>query len=159
MKRSTHEGDVLVYKYGCPSWAKLDEAAERQLRLAHELRNALVAIHRAHAEAVAAIWSEHPEVAVHEDVLAAAEANLEAAIAAGKDERMRTRTTVVSAATRQAITAARATRKEAKAAHKAAKDAAYDRLDSQEQDSVARSIDSRWSSPSGSNPIITGAAR
>jgi len=128
MNPSTDEGRTMVYKYGCPSWAKLDEAAEYQLRLAHELRNALVAIHRAHAETVAAIWAEHPEVAAREAELAVADAKLAEAIEAGKNERMHARTTKVSAATRQVIAAAKAARKKAKAAHKAAKDAAYDLL-------------------------------
>lgn len=128
MQRSTFTGQVLVYKYGCPSWAKLNDASEQQLRLAHELRNELVAIHRSHSEAVAAIWSEHPEVAASEAVLERASLAVEAAVVAAKDERQRNRTKEVCPETRKAISDAKAAYKAAKADHKAAKDAAYDIL-------------------------------
>lgn len=42
--RSTWDGAMTVYRFGCPSWARLDDVGMEQLRLAHELRNELVAI-------------------------------------------------------------------------------------------------------------------
>ena len=55
--------NVRVYQYGCSSRATLDGAALGQLRLAHELRNSLVEIERAHAERVADGWASRPDVA------------------------------------------------------------------------------------------------
>ena len=55
--------NVRVYQYGCSSRATLDGVALGQLRLAHELRNSLVEIERAHAERVADGWASRPDVA------------------------------------------------------------------------------------------------
>lgn len=65
---------VVVYQYGCPHWVDLDEAAMRQLRLAHELRNALVEIERRHAGRVAEVWAAHPDVAAADVEVARLEA-------------------------------------------------------------------------------------
>lgn len=128
MKRSTWTGSTIVYRYGCPSWAKLDEATEGQFRLAHELGNELVAIHRRQAEAVAAAWATHPEVAAAEQRLQDADAAVSEAVTAGSDERRRGRTKAISPETRKRIAEARAIRREAKAAHREAQNLAYDIL-------------------------------
>jgi hypothetical protein len=62
VKRSTWEGRSVVWRYGCPSTADLDETGLAQLRLAHALRNELVAIWRRHEAAVDATWMLDPEI-------------------------------------------------------------------------------------------------
>lgn len=46
LKRSKHEGSIVVYQYGTPHWADLDEEGINQLRLANNLWNKLVEIER-----------------------------------------------------------------------------------------------------------------
>ncbi|MDQ6617094.1 MAG: hypothetical protein M3083_20710 [Actinomycetota bacterium] len=57
MKRSSWEGQTLVYRFGCPAKADFDPAALAQLRLAHDLRNELVAIYRRYEDEVAHVWA------------------------------------------------------------------------------------------------------
>ena len=64
MKRSTFEGNMIVYSFGCPRAAEtVPEDAMVQLRLANRLWNRLVEIDRAYEEVVAQIWAACPEVA------------------------------------------------------------------------------------------------
>src|ERR1019366_833805 len=58
MKRSTFDGEAIVYRYGCPHWADLDEAGLGQLRLAHNLWNELVAGELQHEETVRQLWAQ-----------------------------------------------------------------------------------------------------
>jgi hypothetical protein len=115
---------MIVYKYGCPSWADLDEAAIGQLRLANELWNDLVAAERAHQEKVAEIWAAHPDVALFRKAADEAAADTEAIAEEMRRHRQRDQSTKPRPAGRERLAAARAARKQARAALKAAKDAA-----------------------------------
>ncbi len=128
MKRSTWEGQTVVYRYGCPHWASLPESGMAQLRLAHELRNELVAAEYRYREAVAEVWAQHPQVAEASARVDAATAEIERLAALVKSARVVNRSTVPSAAAKEALAAARKARREAKAEQKAAKDAAKEAM-------------------------------
>jgi transposase InsO family protein len=78
---------VLVWRYGARKGVAIPAEAERQLRLAHELREELVAIVHRRERAVEEIWAEHPAVGQAQRDVAHAE---------------RARTVLVSAATARA---------------------------------------------------------
>lgn len=109
MKRSTWEGQTLVYRYGCPSWAQLGDDAMGQLRAAHNLWNELVAIDRRHGEVLEAIRLLDQGVEEATVELAGAEERLEAVLAQAKRERQRGRSTKPREATRVALAAVLAT--------------------------------------------------
>lgn len=119
---------MIVYKYGCPAKADLDEVGMDQLRLAQQLRNDLVQIEREYADYVAATWETHPEVA------AAAERAQTAFDAVGevvqemKEHHKADRTTKPRPDDKAALADARATWRSAKADLKVCKDAARDAL-------------------------------
>ena len=126
MKRSEFNGRVLVYRFRCPVAASnIPEAAETQFRLAHELRNELVAVERAHADAVAAIWADHPDVAATLQAQAVAEAAVAELVERAGKERIADRAKEPRAQTRAEIKAARATLAAARQDTKAARSAAY----------------------------------
>src|SRR5690606_21626566 len=62
----------LVYRYGVASWWQAPPEVVEQLRLGHQLGNALVEINNEHERAKAAHWSSFPDVAEHEAALAEA---------------------------------------------------------------------------------------
>ncbi|HEX6873027.1 MAG TPA: hypothetical protein VF163_18165 [Micromonosporaceae bacterium] len=121
MKRSNWTGQVLVYRYGCPSSADLPEEGMRQLRLANNLRNELVAVEYRYREMVAAIWSGQSNVAEAEARLAQASAEVDALTVQAKRERIADQSTLGRDATKREMAAARAARREARDAVKAAK--------------------------------------
>jgi len=116
---------VVVYRCGCTGTADLHEASLAQLRLTHDLWNALVSVHQQHVEAVAAAWQTHPDVAALTNALEGARRALEAATARATQERLRGRTTVVAATTRAEVAEARRAVGEAREAVRRAKATAY----------------------------------
>jgi hypothetical protein len=123
MKRSTWEGQTLVYRYGCPSWADLDAEGMRQLRLAHDLRNELVAVEKRYEVMLAAIWLSFSEVAAAQVAVDVATAEVERLSAEMLAARQGARSTVPAADAKTALTAARKARAAAKAELKQVKDA------------------------------------
>lgn len=118
MRRSTHEGATVVYRYGCPSWATLDDECLRQLRLAHDLRNELVAIERRYEEDNAALWRTIPDVAAAAAAVDQATAAVETVAAEVLAARVRNQSTAASPADRERLKQARQARAQAKAALK-----------------------------------------
>jgi len=122
MKRASREaGQVVVYRYGCPSWADLPESGMVQLRLAHDLRNELVAVEYRYRELIDGIWSSQSAVSVAELALADATAAVERAAALMLAQRKIDRSTIPRAGAKQALAEARAARREAKLTVKVAK--------------------------------------
>lgn len=129
MKRSTFDGQTIVYRYGVPTrWGgkpvDLPEEAFRQLRQANDLRNSLVEAERAHEDEVVAIWATDPACAAAQQAVVAAEQAVAEVERRAKTERSKDRTTIARdataadlAITRDALTA---TRKTLKAAQQAA---------------------------------------
>lgn len=113
---------MTVHKW----WVRgpLPDAVIDEIRRAHRLRNALVEIDKGHAETVAAVWAEHPQVAEAEEALAQAEAVVVEAVEAVKKAKIAAGGKVPKHL-REAAAAARRERKERKAALRAAKDDAY----------------------------------
>lgn len=124
MKRSTWDGQTLVYRYGCPHWADLDEEGMRQLRLAHDLRNELVAIEKRYEAMVAAIWLSFPEVAMAQQAVDLATAEVTRLSEEMLASRQRARSTVPDPDAKATLAAARKARTAAKAELKRAKEAA-----------------------------------
>lgn len=125
--RSRFDGSIVVYRYRCPAAAAraVPPAAELQYRRAHELRNDLVAIERDHAERVAAVWEDHPEVKVAVDEVAAREQDVAALVQRANAERVADRSRQPRTETKNELAAARATLRAAKARLKEARAAAY----------------------------------
>ena len=96
-----------------------------EIRRAHRLRNDLVQVEREHADAVAAVWSHHPDVAASEAAVAAAEEAVGAALDAVAVAKKRSGTPKAPRDETAALKAARVARREATAARRAAKEAAY----------------------------------
>ena len=125
MKRSSWEGQTVVYRYGCPATADFDETALAQLRLAHDLRNELVAIYRRHEDAVALAWATRPEVAEISATLAAKEAGLREVLERVRASKVRARSQVVPAGLRRDATEARRQLRQTKEMLRLAKNAAF----------------------------------
>jgi len=98
---------VLVWRYGARKGAEIPEEVDRQLRLAHELREELVAIAHRREQAVERVWAEHPAVSDAQRELARADAALERLLEQASEERMRRRERKVSRELREQITTAR----------------------------------------------------
>ena len=130
MKRSTWQGAVTVVRWGSASRFadQIPDAALAQLRLAHDLRNDLVAIERRHEEVKAAIWETCPQIAEAERTLAEADEAVRAVKEVAKRERQADRTTRSRTETTEALRDARATFKAAKEARKAVRDEHYPAL-------------------------------
>jgi len=62
----------LVYRYGVASWWQAPPEVMEQLWLGHQLDNRLVAVNAEHEQGKAAHWGSFPDVAEHEQALAAA---------------------------------------------------------------------------------------
>lgn len=125
MKRSTWTGQTVVYRYGCPSWADLPPEGIEQLRLAHQLRNELVAVEYRYRELVGAIWGLCPDVEAAKAVVDEATSQIEQVAKATKDDRVVLRHTAATSRRKDELKGARQARRDAKAALKAAKDTAH----------------------------------
>lgn len=121
---------IVVYSYGCPSWVEWPEEAQRQLHLAHEMRNDLVEIERNHDAARKAIWASdaHTAPAQQEaDETGAAVTELRAQLGrARRGDGSQTRAEV-----EEELAKARRRYGEAKQRFDRARDEAYPRLKSQ----------------------------
>lgn len=126
MKRSTFEGRVAVYQYGCPAKVAISDAGMAQLRQANRLWNDLVEIQRKHEAEVAALWETHPEVAEAAARLAEAELASKEAGAAVKEARQSERSRTVPKELRDRAKAAGMALKECRLGLRAAKAAFYD---------------------------------
>ena len=109
---------------GCPSWVDLDDAGLEQLRLAHELRNELVAIEQRYQVAVQAIWRLYPQIVEADGEVQRVQAELDAPSARAAEERRidrskrpRLETRRSLALVRRGLRDAKAVRREAKALH------------------------------------------
>lgn len=124
---------TLVYRYGVTARGNAAQRQEmvsdalvlEQLRLAHDLRNALVEVEHFQEEAMRALWSGFPDVAAAEARLAAAEEEVAAAEKQARAEHSADRSTATRPATAATIREARAAVKQAKVDRKAAIGAAY----------------------------------
>ncbi|WP_166345166.1 hypothetical protein [Phytoactinopolyspora limicola] len=124
MKRSTFDGQVVVYQYrvrsvgvgvdGARDNGYLPAEAMGQLRLAHELRNDLVRIERDHADAKARVWMEHPQIAAAQAAVDTAKTAVDEAEERARGERQRLRSTKISGALRDELRDLRARRKAAR---------------------------------------------
>jgi hypothetical protein len=130
MKRSTWEGAISVIRWGTSTKVadRIPDTALMQLRLAHDLRNELVAIEKRYEAVKAAIWESCPELAEVERDLTAAQDVLEVVRARAKEERKADRTTAARRETRDALKEARAAVKEAKENRRQARDRLYPAL-------------------------------
>ncbi len=116
---------VLVYKYGTHSHTRLHEEAVEQLRLAHQMRNTLVAAYLNYEQQVKDLWSGYPQVAEIETQLEAAESAATALSKQAKQEHSRDRTVATRTSTATALREVRAKVKELKAARRTAIGEAY----------------------------------
>lgn len=116
---------LTTFKYGCPSWYEANPELEEQFRLAHDLRNQLVEIHKSYEADVAKAWEQHPAVGASVAAVAAAETDVAALHERAAKERSEDRTTEPRPTTRAALKEARVVLRDAKAARRAAKDAGW----------------------------------
>lgn len=123
--RSTWDGAMTVYRYGCPSWADLDDVGMEQLLLAHDLRNELVAIEHRYQLAVNAVWSLFPAIAETDAQVQAAQKVVNGLRERAAEERRADRTTVPRSGTRRELAEARRSLRAAKAARRKAKELLY----------------------------------
>ena len=121
---ATDGARTVVYRYGCPYWADLDEDGLTQLWLANRLWNALVEIEHAHEDAKAAIWRRDQACAAAMDDLAAIDAEAGVIAEQARADRQRDRTTVPREERSAVYGAVHARRKGAKAVLDAARDVA-----------------------------------
>lgn len=128
VRRSTWDGQIVVYRYGCPAKADLDAAGLAQLRLAHELRNELVAIHRRYEDVVAAAWATCPEVAEISAEVGQKEEALAAILERVRASKAQGRTQAVPAELREAAVQARRELSASKEARRLTKNKAFDEL-------------------------------
>lgn len=105
---------MTVHTMGVPSWWDIPDELRSQIRLAHDLRNALVELQHGYEETVRAIWSSFPAVADCEAALAAAESEAAAAAQALSAEKSRQRTKRVTGPIADRLRTARATVKSAR---------------------------------------------
>lgn len=105
---------ITVHKLGVPSWAKLPGELHDQIRLAHDLREDMVALEHTREDQIRDVWSGYPQVAETEAALAAAgAAAMEAAqavSAARVEQRTRAPKSPAVAALKEARTVVREAR-------------------------------------------------
>jgi hypothetical protein len=116
MARSTHTGDTVVIRWGCPSWAPISDELAEQFRLANELRNRLVASERRWDEVREALWLTIPGVAAAERALDDCRLRLAAVVEEAKADRVSARTTRPDPVAAPELTAARRAVADAKTA-------------------------------------------
>lgn len=116
---------VLVYKYGTRAHWDAPQVVVDQIRLANQLRNTLVEIENTSDADMAAMWSQHPEIAAVEEDLTAATTILEEAIAAAKTQHQQDRTRTTRPKTSKAVSEARKRVRELKATRREHIAAAY----------------------------------
>lgn len=121
MKRSSWEGDTVVYKYRVPRTANLPAHALDQLDMALALRRDLVRSERDFDELRQEIWLKHPDVGAAQEAVDQAVANFAVIKEQTNDERVidqstapRAKTHSALVAARKVVTAARAALKEAR---------------------------------------------
>lgn len=107
MKRSSWEGDTIVYKYRCPRTAKLPDHALDQLQRGLNLRRDLVGADYRYDEMRNAIWLEHPAVGAAQELVDQAVAEFSEVKEQLLDERVIDRSTKARTSTHAAIVAAR----------------------------------------------------
>ena len=123
MKRSKFEGSTVVYKYGCPHWADLDDEGMNQLRLANNLWNELVDIERKADETVKTTETQAVIALAEADaVIEAAAERVSELKKRLKQERMHDRTTKPRASTKAELQMARTTLQVAKERRKAVRE-------------------------------------
>jgi hypothetical protein len=125
VKRAAWAGETIVFAYGARRGADLPDYALEQLRLTHELRNALVAIELRLDEATAELWGTQSEVALCTERLEQCDAAVRAAVGAVQEHKKRTRNGLVPDDLRAAVKAARVARRAARQSLNAAKESAY----------------------------------
>ena len=116
---------VLVWRYGARKGAELPPEAATQLRLAHELREELVAIAHRREERVAEAWAGYPEVAAAQEAVVRSERALDELLKRASEERRRLRSRAVSPELRDEIKTAREARREARAGAREIKQQTY----------------------------------
>lgn len=124
MKRSSWDGDTIVYKYLVPRTAKLPAHALEQLDKGLALKRDLVSSERSFDELRQEIWTKHPDVGAAQEVLDQAIADFSAVKEQVNDERIQDQSTAPRAKTRAALVSARKVVTAARAEFKAAKVAA-----------------------------------
>ncbi len=123
--RSTWDGAITVYRYGVPSWADLDDAGMAQLRMAHELRNELVAIEHRYETMVEQCWTLYPELPNAGLAVDAAQSEVDRLREQASEERKRDRTTIARETTKEELQGARRSLKEAKTTRREVKERLY----------------------------------
>jgi hypothetical protein len=116
---------TLVYRYGTPSRVVTPPEVIEQMHLAHQLRNALVALTHQQEQAMRDLWSQYPAVAATEARLAEAEDRAEQLAKQARAEHSVDRTIATRPQTSAELRAARAEAKAAKTARRAAIGEAY----------------------------------
>lgn len=114
---------VVVHRWDVR--APLPEPLVAEVRRAHHLRNDLVQVEREHAEAVARVWAEHPEVAETEVAVDEADAGVEAARKALAEAKKLSGAAKAPAELTAALRSARKAKRDATARRREAKSAAY----------------------------------
>jgi hypothetical protein len=112
---------IMVYKYDMHSKVRLPEEALAQLRLAHQMRNALVEAELAQEQRVNDLYSQQQQVAVIESELAAVDEMIVGLIKQARAEHSEDRTTATRKDTAKALADARKQAKVLRAARKEAK--------------------------------------
>lgn len=103
---------TVVYRYAVHG--DLPEAATAELDRAHQLQTRLVEIERAHGEQVAAVWAAQPQLAAANQRLQECSARVDELTRAAAAERARTGRRRVAAETAQALSDAKAARRQAR---------------------------------------------
>jgi Putative transposase DNA-binding domain len=118
---------VLVWRYGARKGVSIPPEVDEQLRLAHELREHFVELVHERERAVAAVWTEHAQVAAAQEAAEEAQAALDALLERGAEERMRGLKRTTSVELHREIAEARARTRQAKERAREAKKRAYAR--------------------------------
>jgi transposase len=112
---------VKVYRYGLLAPVEQSERVRSQMRLAHRYRNVLVEIERARRAALRTLLAGHGDVAKLTVVAQEADAEIERLYKSAKVERQGARTRAISDGVREALKAAKETKKGALAAAREAR--------------------------------------
>lgn len=107
MKRSTWDGDTIVYKYLVPRTVDMPAHALEQLEKALHLRRELVRSEREFDDLRAEIWTKHPDVGAAQGEVDQAVADFSAVKEQLTDERIEDRSTAPRVKTHAALVAAR----------------------------------------------------
>jgi hypothetical protein len=122
---------TMVYRFGVRRTDDdgrpyaLPAEADHQIRLAHQMRNALVEIQHDYESTKLAVWSSHPQVAAIEEQLAAVTARIEELTKQAKAQHSADRTIATRPATSADLKAAKKEATTLRATRKAALSVAY----------------------------------